>query len=104
MLMFIVRRLAFAVPTLIGAVTLIFLVLNVVPGDPVMLYLGDYYSGDAYHAMAARLGLDQPLHVRYFRYLTGLFRGDLGVSFRTDRPVLKDILAVFPFTAAMAVA
>jgi ABC-type dipeptide/oligopeptide/nickel transport system permease component len=100
----VVRRLLAAIPTLIGGVTFIFLAVNLIPGDPVALFLENYFSADAYEAIAARLGLDQPLPVRYLRYMGDLARGDLGTSFRTGRSVLGDIIAQFPYTLALTVA
>ena len=55
-------RLGTAVPTLLIGVTLIFLVINLVPGDPALIYLGEYYTPQAYEALVRDMGLDRPLH------------------------------------------
>jgi ABC-type dipeptide/oligopeptide/nickel transport system permease component len=101
---YFVRRWLTTIPTLFGGVTLIFLAVNLIPGDPVALMLENYFSGDAYEAIKIRLGLDQPLYVRYIRYLGDLLQGNLGTSFRTGRNVLMDILAQFPYTFSLALA
>jgi ABC-type dipeptide/oligopeptide/nickel transport system permease component len=101
---FLLRRLAFAIPTLLGGLTLIFFAINVIPGDPAALILDDYFSGEAYDAMVVQMGLDQPLHVRYVRYLGDVVRGDLGYSFRSGRSVLGDIMSQFPYTLSLALA
>jgi len=101
---YLVRRLLLAIPTLFGGITLIFLAINIVPGDPAALMLGDYYTGDAYQALVKKLGLDQPLPVRYLHYLGNVARGNLGQSFRSGRSVLGDIESQFPYTLTLALA
>lgn len=104
MVKYLVRRLLLAIPTLFGGITLIFLAINIVPGDPAALMLGDYYTGDAYQALVKKLGLDQPLPVRYLHYLGNVARGNLGQSFRSGRSVLGDIKSQFPYTLTLALA
>ncbi len=104
MVKYLVRRLLLAIPTLFGGITLIFLAINIVPGDPAALMLGDYYTGDAYQALVKKLGLDQPLPVRYLHYLGNVAQGNLGQSFRSGRSVLGDIESQFPYTLTLALA
>lgn len=104
MIRFILRRLAFAIPTLLVGMTLIFFAINIIPGDPATLLLGDYYTGEAYDALVKQMGLDQPLHMRYLWFMGDTLRGDLGTSFRTGRTVLSDIAAQFPYTLTLALA
>lgn len=97
---YIVRRLLITVPTLLGVLTLSFLMIRLAPGDPAELLLGDYagINGELLEQLRRRLGLDRPLHEQYLRYLTSVLSGDLGMSFRTNRPVFSEITSQLPFT------
>jgi ABC-type dipeptide/oligopeptide/nickel transport system permease component len=66
--------------------------------------LGDEAPYESIHAMRQKLGLDQPLHIQYWRFVSGVFRGDLGRSIRTNRPVVGEIARVLPFTIQLATA
>jgi peptide/nickel transport system permease protein len=86
------RRLALAVPVLLGAVTLSFFVLAWLPGDEVSSFVGGrQLSVEQRATIRAELGLDRPVVVRFGDHLADLARGDLGRSFRTDQPVLERI-------------
>ena len=98
------RRLVTLVPTLLGVVTLTFLFLHMVPGDPVDVMLGETARPADREALRAELGLDRPLWVQYGRYLGGIVRGDLGRSFVYRKPVAELITARVPATAELALA
>ena len=98
------RRLLHLVPVLFGVVTVAFLLLYVVPGDPVLAIAGERYDEETLEEMRRDLGLDRPLAVRYATYLGRLARGDLGVSWVTRRPVAETIRERFPRTLALAAA
>lgn len=104
MIKYILSRLAQVPITLIGVVTLTFIILRVMPGDPAAAFLGDQASPESIAIMRAKFGLDKPLHVQYLDTLIGIFTGDLGRSFTTNRPVLSEIFSVFPETVTLAVA
>ena len=104
MLLFIAKRLLFAIPTLFGVLTLVFFLVRIVPGDPAMVVLGDQASPDALAALRERLGLNKPLIVQFGEYLSGIATGDLGRSLTTNRPVMTDMLAVLPYTIELTVA
>ena len=95
---FVVRRLCFALVTLLAVLTLVFLLVRVLPGDPAQVILGDQASREAILAMRVRLGLDRPLLVQYLDFLGGALRGDWGVSMVSGRPVIEEVLAVLPWT------
>ena len=95
---FILRRLLFAVVTLVAVLTLVFVVVRVLPGDPALVVLGDQASAAGVAALHAKLGLDQPLLVQYLRFLGGALVGQYGNSLVTGRPVLGEVLAVLPYT------
>ena len=106
---FVLKRLALLLPVLFGVVTLVFLLLHLIPGDPVDIMLGDYAQPADRQALHRALGLHQPLHQQYLGYLGDVLRGDLGTSIHSRRPVRDEILERFPksaelMLAAMAVA
>ena len=105
-MVYLIQRLLATLPTVLGVVTLAFLLIHIAPGDPAELMLGDYtgVTPQVLADMRARLGLDRPLPVQYVSYVTSVLRGDLGRSFRTNRPVLSEIASQTPFTLILAAA
>jgi len=95
---FILRRILLLIPILLGLSVLIFLFIRLLPGDPAGAILGERATPENIARVRAALGLDLPLHEQYFDYLFGLFRGDLGRSFLTNRDVVDDFLQRFPAT------
>src|SRR5690554_1203323 len=89
MFAFILRRLLGLVPVLLGVSTVVFIVLQLTPGDPARLILGDFATREAVEALRAEMGLDQPVHIQYGRYLGDLVQGDLGRSITQRQPVLS---------------
>lgn len=104
MFQFVAKRLAFAVLTLLSVLTIVFLIIRILPGDPALMILGDQASLDSVAALRTRLGLDLPLHVQYAQFLWDAVRGDLGHSLVTSRPVSEEILAVLPYTIELTAA
>lgn len=100
----ILRRLLLAIPTLFAVVTIIFLVVRVVPGDPARAVLGDYASEETIEAYREQMGLDDSLLVQYKNYMLGLLRGDLGDSMVTRQPAWDQIRGVLPHTIQLALA
>ncbi len=100
----IFRRLLALVPVLLGVTFLSFTLLYVVPGDPVQAVAGERYDEDVLAELRAELHLDDPLLLRYGRFLCGLLRGDLGVSYVTREPVRDAIAETFPRTLRLALA
>lgn len=105
-MVYVIQRLLATLPTVLGVVTLAFLLIHIAPGDPAELMLGDYtgVTPQVLADMRARLGLDRPLPVQYVSYVTSVLRGDLGRSFRTNQPVLSEIATQTPFTLVLAAA
>ncbi|HWK26415.1 MAG TPA: ABC transporter permease [Solirubrobacter sp.] len=93
---FIFKRLLVIPPALIVLVTLSFLLVSLVPGDPAYLILGDHATPDQVAKVHAQLGLDQPWLDRYLSYLGAVLHGDLGESFSTGQPVRTQILSLLP--------
>jgi ABC-type dipeptide/oligopeptide/nickel transport system permease component len=104
LLVYTVRRLLLSVPTLLAVLTLVFVIVRVLPGDPARAVLGDYASQEAVEALRIRMGLDAPLVVQYGRFLGDLARGDLGESLITGTPVAEQIVFVLPYTLQLAIA
>lgn len=105
MLAFLVRRLLTLALTAWLATLVVFAVLEVVPGDPALLMLGTQAQPDTLAALRAQMGLDQPIPVRYLRWVGGLLIGDLGTSLTYARPVAELVaerLAITLPLAAMA--
>jgi glutathione transport system permease protein len=95
---YILRRSGLALITLLAVLTLVFVLVRIVPGDPAQVILGDQASREAILAMRVRLGLDRPLLVQYAEFLGGALRGDWGVSMVSGRPVIEEVMAVLPWT------
>jgi ABC-type dipeptide/oligopeptide/nickel transport system permease component len=91
MLRYLIRRLLLTIPVLLGVATLVFALIHLVPGDPAQSMLGDGASVEEVEKLRHALGLDRPLVVQYRTFLTGLVKGDLGVSFRYGTPVTREI-------------
>jgi peptide/nickel transport system permease protein len=104
MLRYVVRRLALTVVMAVLSTLVIFLIANMVPGDPILAQLGDVAaSNKAFVAeWRAKWGLDLPLWERYFIFLKGVLHGDLGISIASQRPVLEDIGQYAPATIELS--
>ena len=99
---FIVRRLLGAIPLVLGIATIIFFVVNLAPGDPADRFYGPNMSLETREQIRVNLGLDQPIHIRYVRWLGALAQGDLGVSFSRNRPVTDIIQELLPNTLLLS--
>lgn len=101
---FFLRRLAVVIPTIIGAVTLVFFFLHMIPGDPVEVMLGETAQQADKERLRQELGLNQPLYVQYGRFVAGICQGDLGGSYFYRRPVVQVIAERIPATVELALA
>ena len=95
MLAFLLRRLALAIPTLFLAMTMVFVLARIVPGDPALVILGDQASAEALASLRTRLGLDRPLLAQYGTFLLGIVQGDLGQSLVLLLPAILYLIVVF---------
>lgn len=103
MFQFIIKRLSLVIPTFIGITLLTFTLIHLIPGDPIEVMAGERGVSPERHAqLSAQLGLDQPLYIQYFRYLNGVFHGDLGTSLITKESVVSEFLTLFPATVELA--
>jgi len=92
------RRLAWFVPTLLGLLTVTFVISRVIPGDPVALVAGDTATPAQVEALRRQLGFDRPLPVQFVSYVGRLLRGDMGTSLFTTRPIADDLASRLPAT------
>lgn len=98
MIRYVVNRLLLAIPTLFGMLTMVFVLVRLVPGDPAMVILGDQASQAALAALRSQLGLDQPIGMQYLHFISNVLHGDLGRSMSSGRPVVQEMLNVLPYT------
>lgn len=104
MLTLLVRRFLLAIPTLLGVMVVVFLLLYVAPGDPVQAMVGERADATTIARLRAELRLDEPIAVQFGHYASGVIRGDLGRSYITNRPIASDIADRFPRTLLLATA
>ena len=100
---YIIRRLFMVVPILLGAATIVFVLMFIVPGDPARLLMGQHSDEQTLATIRHELGLDQPVYIQYIKFIGRLARGDLGMSYRQKRPVAQIIRERFPATVKLAV-
>jgi len=104
MVQYLVRRLVIAVPMLLGAVSIVFFAMRVLPGDPCVAMMGDQATTAALADCTRNLGLDRPLAVQYLDYLWRSVQFDFGTSLRQGYPVREYIARMFPHTLVLVVA
>lgn len=101
---YIFKRLLALIPVVLGVVLLIFIIMSMTPGDPARMVLGNMASEEAIEEFRITHGLNDPLLVRYGRYVMDMMKGSLGNSYRTGHSVLGELLARFPATMQLATA
>lgn len=98
------RRLLLLILVVFGVSIVTFAISHMIPGDPARMMAGERASNEVVARMRASLGLDLPLHEQYLTYAGNLLTGDFGLSIRTQRPVLDDLIRFFPATIELALA
>src|SRR3954466_1697439 len=101
---FLAYRVLLLIPTLLGVLIVTFLLLYVAPGDPVQAMVGERADPETLARLRAELHLDDPLYQQFAHYAGGFLRGNLGTSYITRRPILRDLLERFPATLKLAAA
>lgn len=99
----LLRVLASVALTFLGLTCITFVIGRVIPIDPVLAIVGEHASNEVYARVRTEIGMDLPVYAQYWRYLTRLLAGDFGTSVITSRPVLEDLLHVFPATLELSV-
>lgn len=102
MIIFIIRRLLIAIPVLFAVAFAVFIVLDVIPGDPAELILGQDATPEAVAALRTELGLDRPMLVRFWDFLTSALHGDLGRSYASGLLVSDELIRTWPATFVLA--
>jgi peptide/nickel transport system permease protein len=107
---YILQRVWQLIPVLVLVSIAVFLIVRIIPGDPVLVMMGidaeerARVSDEQYHAVQQQLGLDRPIYVQYLSWLKRIIQGDMGLSLRSRRPTLEIIFERFPATIYLAVA
>ena len=104
MIRYLLVRLALLVPTLLGVLAVTFALLYLAPGDPVASIVGERADSATVARVRAELKLDDPVPVRFGRYVAGVAQGDLGRSYITRRPIASELAQRFPATLKLAAA
>jgi peptide/nickel transport system permease protein len=102
MLLYIFRRLIEIIPVIFGVTLVVFLIMQMVPGDPAVILAGEGASKDAIDQLRTELGLNRPLYVQYGEYIMNVFQGDLGQSLKSQQPVIQEIMTRLPITIELA--
>jgi peptide/nickel transport system permease protein len=100
---YIIRRVLIAIPTLLGAATVSFLLMRLIPGDPARVIAGVNATPADVDRIRHQLGLDEPIWQQYVHFIGNLFQLNLGISARTGQSVLGEILGRLPYTIELAV-
>lgn len=103
MVKFILKRLLWVIPVMLGVIFIVFAIDRFSPGDPVAAELGSGYTQEQYDAKEAELGLDRPFFIQFGSYVLGLLQGDLGHSYHTGLSVTGSIAERFPITLRLAI-
>jgi len=101
---YLLQRFVSGLIVLFGISVFAFALIHLIPGDPIRIMLGENATAEQVQQLRDQLGLNEPLLAQYFHYLTGVFQGDFGTSFKTGRPVLIEIMERFPETVKLALA
>lgn len=104
MLTYIAKRISVILPVLLAISLIIFLIMHFAPGDPAALLLGQMVTSHELEKVRNEMGLNDPLHIQYLRFLKEAIKGDLGISYYTKQSVLSELLRLFPATVELAIA
>jgi ABC-type proline/glycine betaine transport system permease subunit len=100
---YILHRCVLMIPTVLGVSLIVFLMMHFIPGDPISILMGDYYTPEAAAAIRAKYGLDRPLHSQYVLWLGRMISGDWGYSIIANRPIFADLMRRFPITIELVI-
>ena len=100
---YVLTRALLTVPMVLLLTTIVFIIVRVLPGNPALLHFGKTIAPGALKEVEHALGLDVPIYVQYFNYITGLFHGNLGIAFSNEQPVTPQILSAFPATLELTI-
>jgi ABC-type dipeptide/oligopeptide/nickel transport system permease component len=104
MLSYCIRRILWAIPTMLAVLLFIFVVMRVLPGDPAYAILGDEAPPEALEEFRINWGLDKPLLFQFAHYVSGVITGDLGLSMANRQPILPQLWRAMPYTLDLTIA
>lgn len=104
MIRYFLKRLLWAVPTILAVSLIVYWAMDLTPVDPANLLLGDSATEEEYEAVREQMGLNDPLIVRYLRYISGVLHGDMGTSLYGGKNVWNEVMGRLPNTVSLAVA
>ncbi|KQL49478.1 glutathione ABC transporter permease [Brevibacillus choshinensis] len=99
---YIAKRLLISIPVIFGISLITFILLNVIPGDPIALMMKEHISTDVVERVRAQMHLDDPAYVRFFRFIWDALHGDFGTSYKLNRSVTTLLMDAFPNTLVLA--
>jgi len=102
MIRYVAKRLLMLIPIIVGITFIVFFILSLTPGDPARMILGANATPAQVEAMREQMGLNDPVLIRYVKYMGGVIRGDFGTSWSTREPVFQMVFARFPYTFQLA--
>ncbi len=100
---YIITRVLLTIPMIFILLTAVFVIMRVLPGDPVMMHFDKMASPATIQAMRVQLGMNKPIYLQYVDYIVGLFQGNLGKSMQDGSPVAQQIFSAFPATLELAI-
>jgi peptide/nickel transport system permease protein len=101
-IVFLIRRLLAAIPLVLGIATIVFFLLSLAPGDAASFLVSPNITPEVLEQIRVNMGLDQPVHIRYLRWMSAMLRGDFGVSLTRNQPVLDIIAEILPNTLVLS--
>ncbi|QRG70103.1 ABC transporter permease [Brevibacillus choshinensis] len=99
---YIAKRLLISIPVIFGISLITFILLNVIPGDPIALMMKEHISPDVVARVRAQMHLDDPAYIRFFRFIWDALHGDFGTSYKLNRSVTTLLMDAFPNTLVLA--
>lgn len=103
MVKYVVKRLLALIPVVIGVTFLVFMIMQLAPGDAAKLILGESATAEQVEELREEMGLNDPAIVQYGRYMVNFVQGDLGTSYSTKRPVAEEVFSRFPYTFNLSI-
>lgn len=100
---YILKKVLVSIPIILGMSLITFLLLNVVPGDPVALMMREHISPDVVARVRSQMHLNDPVYIRFFRFIVDALQGNLGISYKLNRPVSELLYEAFPNTLILAI-
>lgn len=102
MISYIIKRLLWAIPTLLGVSILVFSMVHLAPGDPALVMLGEHANKASVDALREQMGLNKPLIEQYWLFISSAVQGDFGISIISGEPVIDEFLDRFPATVELS--